>query len=121
MSLHVHHRECGHVDENDVRLIFWTSWCDCGWQGNPHWLHETSEAAARARRDYNAHIGETMGAEGFYMAPVGCRNCGSHHEQGIVVGTYVDSNPCERCGTTMLQPDNDVWDESRERSRGWFS
>lgn len=120
MSLHVHHHECGHEGPDHARRVFWTSWCDCGWEGPRYWSHETGEAANRARRDYHLHIEETLGAEGYYTAAVACRNCGSHHEQGIVVGTHVTSNRCQRCGTTMIQPDNEVWDEGREFSRGWF-
>jgi hypothetical protein len=119
MSLHVHHHECGHVDEGAVRLIFWTSWCDCGWQGGQHWLHETSEAAAKASRDYRVHVEEALGAEAYYTTSVACRNCGSEHDQGVLIGTHITSSPCARCGTTMLNPRNDAWDESREFSKGW--
>lgn len=119
MSLHVHHHDCGHEGPRDARRTFWTSWCDCGWEGELYWSDESADAAGRARIEYVRHIEETMGAEGFYTAPVGCRNCGSHHKQGIVIGTHASSGVCDRCGTRMLQSDNDVWDESREASRRW--
>lgn len=118
MSLHVLHHECGHEEHGD-RSIFWTAWCDCGWQGDRHWLHERSEAANAARRDYALHISEALGAEGFYSAAVACKNCGSRHQQGVLIGTPVYSSPCSNCGQTMVMPDNDVWHEETERTKGW--
>lgn len=117
MSLHVHHHECRRRDTDAGREVLWVSWCDCGWQGGEWSLSAYGEAAERARLDYRQHIEETLGAEGYYTASVGCRNCGSHHEQGVLVGTHVSSASCASCGTRMLQPDNEVWDESREAGR----
>jgi ribosomal protein S27E len=118
MSLHVLHHECGHLDESHGRATFWTAWCDCGWQGERFFDRESSEAANKARREYAQHINETMGAEGFYTAAVACRNCGSRHEQGVLVGTPVYSATCSNCGQRMVKPDNEIWnEETRERSR----
>lgn len=119
MSLHAHHHECGHADTDDARLIFWMSWCDCGWEGERYWLHLTSEAAHRARLEYRNHVEDVLGAEAYYDASVACRNCGSEHVQGVLLGTHVTSGACSRCGTTMLQPRNDTWDEGRANSHRW--
>lgn len=120
MSLHVRHHDYGNASTDAGGHVgFWTAWCGCGWKGERHFLHESSEAADKARNDYAQHITEAMGADGFYSAAVACSNCGSRHQQGIVVGTPVYSAPCSNCGQTMVKPDNDVWHEnSRERS-GW--
>lgn len=120
MSLHAILHGCGHVDRDVGRDVFWQAACECGWEGEPIFLSVDSEAASKTRRHYRHHIEEVLGAEGYYTAPMACRNCGVEQEQGILVGTHVTSNPCARCGTTMIEPNNEAWHEGRERSRDWF-
>lgn len=117
MSLHALIDGCGHRDTSRGREVFWCGLCECGWEGAEH---SGSHAADYARRDYRQHVEEALGAEAYYTATVGCKNCGSVHEQGVLVGTAVYQNACQRCGTRMLQPSNEIWDEAREHSKGWF-
>lgn len=126
MSLHAYNGDCEHHDEplaEDARVtgrvVEWRGTCACGWSGPWH-SESTHVAAAAAREDYRAHVEADLGAEAYYDAPAGCRNCGSEHVQGVLVGMHVSSTPCVRCGTTMLQPRNDTWDESRPARTGWL-
>lgn len=105
MSLHTQDRAC----ESDG----WITRCACGWVGDHSPTHSVAE------RQYREHVEEALGADAYYSAPVACRNCGSEHEQGVLVGTHVTVNPCVRCGTVMLNPSNDAWDESKP-FRGLF-
>jgi hypothetical protein len=93
--------------------------CDCGYIG-PWRGGETLAMHALLRIDYREHAEAALGADAYYSAPVACRNCGSEHEQPVLIGTYADSAPCARCGTRMLEPNNDAWHESREQSKRWF-
>jgi hypothetical protein len=116
------HREttfCGHrATERGGTTIFWVGACDCGWQGAEHDT-SGSQGADGAHREYREHVEAELGAEAYYDADVACRNCGSHHRQGVLVGTHCMSNVCSRCGTTMLEPDNDVWEADRARDGLW--
>jgi hypothetical protein len=102
MSIHSHERE---YDKPGG----WITRCACGWQGT----HDQSVTLAEAQ--YRTHIEESLGGDAYYSAPVACRNCGSEHEQGVLLGTHVTSNPCARCGTTMLNPNNEAWHDSKVR------
>jgi hypothetical protein len=89
--------------------------CDCGWEGP--W-HATGSSDELAHRDYRQHVEAALGAGAYYEADVACRNCGSEHRQGVLVGTFVQSAVCSRCAAKMLDPNNDVWREGR-RVRGF--
>lgn len=119
MSLHRDMTDCIGRGPADHRETFWQGVCDCGWEGQEFSTYGSSSAHDRARREYREHVEEVLGAEAYYDCNVSCRNCGSSHRQGVLVGTHVTSNACQRCGTNMLEPDNEAWDESRETSKHW--
>lgn len=119
MSLHADMTGCEHTDRDGKREVFWRARCECGWAGEAHSTSALSEAAKVAKLNYRAHVEEALGAQAYYSAPVACKNCGSEHEQGVLIGTHVTSERCTRCGTTMLTPSNDAWNESRENSKRW--
>lgn len=102
------------------REVFVCGRCECGWEGTERSTSDDFAAHDLAFRDYRAHIEEALGASAYYSTTVACRNCGSEHEQGVLIGTHVTSATCSNCGTRMLQPSNDAWDESRSMTRGWF-
>jgi hypothetical protein len=124
MSLHVLTEETAWNDEpkaaesGDGRSYEGRASCRCGWIGE--WRGGELHAMHRhVRSEYREHVEAALGPDAYYAAPVACRNCGAEQEQPILVGTYVTSNPCARCGTTMLSPNNDAWNESREQSKRW--
>jgi hypothetical protein len=87
----------GAKDDPD-RKCGWMGRCDCGWMGEWH-FESTPVACALVRKDYQAHVEAELGAQAYYDAPVGCRNCGSQHDQPVLVGLHVTSQACHRCGT----------------------
>lgn len=91
--------------------------CGCGWQGEL----QAGYFSTATRDDYRQHIEEALGGDGYYEAPVACKNCASHHVQSILTGTTVHSENCIRCGTTMLVPRNQAWDDAKPRRGllGW--
>jgi hypothetical protein len=113
MSLHCDTTACGSIDGR----IYWQGGCECGWLGERHGdSPNTLDNASAAHRDYKTHVEDALGAEAYYTANVACRNCGSEHEQSILIGTQVTSGKCIRCGTGMLQPSNDAWREMNSSS-----
>lgn len=108
-----------HSYQSDVEQGGWRGTCACGWEGEWH-RESTLVAADRAQADYLDHVEGALGPNAYYGASVACRNCGSRHEQPVLVGTHVTSNDCINCGTSMLQPDNETWDESGRRRINWF-
>lgn len=107
MSIHAERIDCEYV--GDVQI--WRARCGCGWSGDQHPAQD-SQAHDFAAREYLEHVEKALGANAYYTAPVACKNCGSVHEQGVLVGRQVTSERCVRCGTTMLAPNNDAWNES---------
>ena len=110
------HREttfCGHtLTPTGGVATWWAGACDCGFTGESH-PSSGSAGPDAAHADYREHVETALGAEAYYDAHVACRNCGSRHAQSILIGTHVDSGACSRCGTRMLQPDNETWHENR--------
>lgn len=115
MSLH---REETFCSKNHEELIGWQAACACGWEGEGHFRIPARDADL-AHKDYRNHVEDMLGAEAYYTAPVGCKNCGSRHSQPILIGTPVYQNGCENCGQKFLQPDNAIWDESRASAKLW--
>jgi len=109
MSLHSETRE--YDAKNGWRTI-----CVCGWEGT--W-HDARRGTDGCHRDYREHVEDALGAAAYYDANVACRNCGSEHSQGVVVGTHVTAAACARCGTVMLSPRNEAWDEAQSKF-GWL-
>ena len=114
MSLHRETTYC----ENHDGTVEWVGACACGWQSG-QWT-PSNRGTDLAHSEYRQHVEQELGAAAYITVAVACRNCGSTHEQGILVGTHTMSNACQRCGTTMLQPDNEAWHDSREHSRRWM-
>lgn len=112
------HRDIAYVGRDETGQRSWVGACECGWEGEPHPI-AASKGADAARADYKDHVESVLGAQAYYDADAHCRNCGSRHRQGVLIGTHVTSAPCQNCGTRMLNPDNEAWDESRELSRDW--
>ncbi len=52
-----------------------------------------------SHRHYVEHVEEALGAGAYYMAGVACRNCGSEHDQKLVIGTDIREGTCTRCGS----------------------
>lgn len=117
MSLHVNLTECHGRGPKDAREVFWVAACECGWTSDQE---HTGDGWKRAKLEYRHHVEDALGAEAYYTAPVSCKNCGSEHTQGILVGTHVYENACQRCGTSMLEPDNEAYNEAQERSKRWL-
>lgn len=111
MSLHIDETECHMQDGHTV----WVAKCACGYSGEPRPAGEHKTA----RRDYRQHVEGELGPLAYFAAPVACRNCGSRHEQGILMGTHVSSENCAHCGTTMLSPDNSAWKDSKRNQQRW--
>jgi hypothetical protein len=109
MSLHSETRECDAVTG-------WRTICVCGWEGK--W-HPASTGVDRCHAEYRTHVEEALGVDAYYETSVACSNCGSEHNQDIVVGTTVSAAMCSRCGIAMLNPNNDAWDESRANRKMW--
>jgi hypothetical protein len=82
----------------------WWGTCSCGWIGERH----ESDEAQQATEDYRRHIEEALGPAAYISAEVSCFNCGSRHEQSILLGTHVSQNTCARCNRGNLRPDNAV-------------
>jgi hypothetical protein len=81
----------------------WQSLCDCGWVG------EMFPDVLASRSDYVKHVEGALGADAYYSAPVACTNCGSEHDQELVIGTDVKGGTCTRCGCRgRLVPNNAV-------------
>lgn len=118
MSLHTETTHTIKDDSVGTGKIGWKAACSCGFVGPDQYDDRYIGESDQAHADYRAHIEEALGADAYYNANVACRNCGSHHTQPCLVGAHIMSshNVCTNCGTTMLQPDNDVWDESKRRS-----
>lgn len=116
--MHQYVDDCQWFGEGDDRKCCWQGRCTCGWVGEWH-DQGVPVAPTLAKLDYKCHVEAEMGAQAYYDAPVGCRNCGSQHEQPVLMGLHVTAQACHRCGTTMLQPNNEVWDEMRENTKRW--
>lgn len=114
MSLHRETTYC----ENHDGCVEWVGACSCGWQ-HDEWV-SSGRGADSSHDAYRKHVEGALGPDAYLTVPVACRNCGSRHEQGILVGTHTMCNACQRCGTTMLEPDNEAWHDSRENSRRWM-
>ena len=120
MSLHVHLERTEWRGEGDDRAYVVWAECECGWRGEDH-SHDLHRDHDGARREYREHVEGELGASAYYSCGVQCRNCGSAHEQPVVVGTPVYQARCSRCGQRMLDPRNDAWQESRDAMKGWLS
>lgn len=77
--------------------------CACGWKGDPQ------EDVSQAINAYSSHVEEALGADAYYNAPVACANCGSEHQQGLIIGTDVWTGTCDRCGVERRLRPNNVW------------
>lgn len=104
-----------HVDTTGFKDRAWHGSCRCGWTSETTHDGHPPNAARAAREDYRMHVEQAMGVDAYYTAPVACRNCGSEHEQGVLLGTYVCSADCIRCGMNMLSPRNDAWNETQRK------
>jgi hypothetical protein len=109
MALHSRETQYEHASSS------WIAECDCGWESER--FPETGgglKGHRQARRAYREHVESALGAEAYYLAPVACINCGSEHDQGLLIGTDVWSGSCERCGVGgRLRPNGNA---IRERS-----
>jgi hypothetical protein len=95
----IHHLET-EIDERG-----WRAECECGWVSNSH-DSLGLKGNRLARQEYREHVEAALGADAYYNAPVACINCGSQHEQGLLIGTDVWSGTCARCGASgRLRPD----------------
>lgn len=99
----------------------WVGACACGWTCDPRASSDygTFGASRMAHEDYRQHVENVLGvAQAYYQAPVRCMNCGSEHEQGVLIGTRVRESVCIRCGVTNLLPDNEAYRDDEERIKG---
>lgn len=89
------------ADDESVKAVE----IDCGWVSESHGSLGL-RGNRLARREYQEHVEAALGADAYYNAPVACINCGSQHEQGLLVGTDVWSGTCVLCGASgRLRPD----------------
>ena len=114
MSLHRETTYC----ENHDGTVEWVGACVCGWQ-HGEWV-PSSRGSDSSHAAYRRHVEDALGPDAYINVAVACKNCGSVHEQGILVGTHTMMNPCVRCGTAMLTPDNEAWHESKADSSRWI-
>jgi hypothetical protein len=104
------------IEESDGGLI---ACCGCGWCSRP-WTGESG--APRAINDYHDHVVAQLGASAFYSAGVACSNCGSEHDQSLLVGIKVEHATCRECGTQgSLIPSNTLSDPAAVslHRQGW--